>query len=479
MNRSILIELLNKFTHKEIKEFGEFVHSPFFNKNEGVTKLYDYIRKEYPDFNEKCIEKKYVYAKIFPNVEYNDGFMRTLMFNLCSLAENYLSYLRYKNGYFVDKKNLLYELNEREIDRLFEKNMKAVSKKLTDEKIKDADYYYNMYNIEFENLYYLGRTNLDKIEKIVPKSDVEDMFNHLTYFYLIHAMNHYTYFLNVMELYRFSFKTDLFEDIIKILKAESYQDVPAVSLSYNILMLFLNEDDDSHFYKTKELLEKHEDEFNRFQINNAIMNLRNYCKRMIVKGRKNFRKELFEIYKIEISKRTCSLQNDMSFRYYTDVVETGLKLKEYNWVKEFIEKYRTALTPDSMENTHSYSLALYEFAVKNFEKSLELLSKVKYNDVYHKLKYRSILLMLYYELDYGDLLLSHLDSFNHFLLNDNLISEERKLYYSSFIKYIRHLSGLRDKEKKQDLQQLKKKVLEDRTLYNNEWLLEKIDELIG
>jgi len=478
MNKSILIELLSKFNPKEIREFGEFVHSPFFNKNEGVTKLYDYLKSQYPGFDETCIEKKYIYAKIFPNVEYNDGFMRTLMFNLCSLAENYLSYIRYKSDYFVDKKNLLFELNNRELDRMFLKNLKAVSKKLADEPVKDADYYYNFYSIEYEHLYYLGRTNLDKIEKIVPKSNVGDMFNHITYFYLIHAMNHYTYFLNVMELYRFSFKTDLFEDIIKILKAERYQDVPAVGLSYNLLMLFLNEEDSSHFYKTKELLEQHEDEFNRYQINNAVMNLRNYCKRMILKGRENFRKELFEFYKIDIKKGTYPLLNDMSFRYYTDVVETGLILKEYSFVKEFIEKYITALTHDSRDNTHSYSLALYEFAMKNFEKSLELLSIVKYNDVYHKLKYRSLLLMLYYELDYDDLLISHLDSFNHFLLNDKLISDDRKLYYSGFIKYIRHLSGLRDKEKKQDLQQLRQKVSEDQALYNKEWVLEKIDALL-
>lgn len=86
--------------------------------------------------------------------------------------------------------------------------------------------------------------------------------------------------------------------------------------------------------------------------------------------------------------------------------------------------------------------------------------------------------MLCYELDYVELLLSHLDSFNHFLLNDNLISNERKIYYSGFIKYIRNLSGLRDKVKKQDLQSLKQKVTEDRALYNKEWVIEKIDELI-
>jgi len=476
MIKSILIDLLSKFSQKEIREFGEFVHSPFFNKNEGVTKLFDYIRNQYPGFDEKCIEKSYVYGKIFPGAEYNDGFMRTLMFSLSSLAENYLSYQRFKNDYFVDKRYLLCELNDRGLNRLFNKNMKTVSKKLNDEQVKDADYFHNMYNLEYENLFFLGRTNFDRIEKIVKNSDAENMFNHLTCYYLIHSMNHYIYFLNVMQLYHFSFNTDAFKDILKLLK-KSMLEVPAVNLAYNLLMLFLDEDNESYFYDTLELLENHENEFHRLHLNNAYMNLKNYCKRMILKGKEKFLKELFDVYKIDIRKRTYTMLEYMSFRYYTDVVETGLKLKELKWVRDFIETYKSKLPEDSRENTYRYSLALYEFALKNFEKSLELLSKVKYYDVYHKMKYRGLVLMLYYELDYGDALLSHMDSFKHFLLNDSLISEERKMYYSGFIKYIGTLSGLRDKHKKDELMCLKQNVNEDNALFNKEWVLEKIGEI--
>ena len=479
MYKSHLIELLGKFSPKEIKEFGEFVSSPFFNKNEGVVKLYDYLRRQYPGFKEKCVEKKYVYTKIFPGTQYNDGFMRTLMFNLRGLAENFLSYQRFKSEYFVDKRYLLCELNDRALNRLFIKNMKTVSKKLKDVTLKDAEYFYNMYNIEYENLFFLGRTNLDRIEKIIKNSDAEDMFNHLTCSYLISSMNHYNYFLNVMQLYHFSFKTDVFKDVLKLLKTNGFLDVPAVNLAYNLLMLFLDEDNESYFYDTIELLEKHEKEFHALHLNNAYMNLKNYCKRMVLKGKEKFLKELFEVYKIDIRKKSYTLLKYMSFRYYTDVIETALKLDENRWAKEFIEKYKSVLIPEERENTYMYSLALYEFAEKNFEKSLELLSKVKYNDVYHKLKYRSLLLMLYYELDYDDLLLSHLDSFNHFLSNDTLISDDRKIYYSNFIRYIRNLSGLSDKKKKNELLCLRQKASDDLKLFNKEWVAEKIDGLLN
>lgn len=479
MNKSILLEILRKFTPKEMKEFGEFVKSPFFNKNEGVTKLYEYLRKLYPDFADDKIRKKYMYGIIFPNVEFNDGFMRTLMFNLCCLAENYLSYITYKNNYFIDKKFLLYELNNRELDKLFERNINAVSKKLEAEQVQDAEFFYNKYNIEYENLYYLGRTKLDKIETIVKKSDVEDMFRDLTCFYLVHSMNHYTYFLNIMKLYHFTFDTTLYEEIIKVLNVESYLDIPLVAVCYNVLKLFLKEEDNTFFYATKELLDKYKSKLTNYQLHNAYLNLNNYCKRMILKGNDKFLRELFEIYKIEINRKIYPIQNEMSFRYYTDVVETALKLKEFGWAKDFIENEKEMLPEDSRENAYMYALSIYEFAMKNFEKSLELLSRVKYNDVYHKLKYRGFLTMLYYELDYADLLLSHLDSFNHFLLGDTLISDERKEYYSSFIKFVKSLSGLKDKIGDRELMCLKEKVQKNEKVYNKEWLIEKIEEEQG
>lgn len=478
MQKSILIEILSKFSSKELKEFGEYVRSPFFNKNESVIKLYDYLRKQYPDFAVDKVQKNFVYGKIFPSIEYNDGFIRTLMFELSALAEDFLSYIDYKSSYFADKQFLLYELNNRQLDRLFEKNMKIVSRKLNELEIKDTDYFYNKYTIDYENFFYLGRTKLDKTEKIVKKSDVEDMFNNLTYFYLMNTMKLYMYSLNVMELYNFRFDTEMMEDAIKVLKAEQYNDIPMVSISYHILMLFLKENDTSYFYKTKDLVQKFENKLDEGQLHNTYTNLHNYCRRMIRKGRTEFLDEVFDLYNLEIKKKLYPLHNEMSFRFFTNVVETALKLKKYRWTKDFIEKYKNELPPASMENSYNYTLALFEFETKNFVKSLEILSKVKYNDVFHKIKYRCLLLMLYYELDYGDMLFSHMDAFNHFLINDTLISYDRKKYYSSFLKHVKYLYNSKKKKNPVPLYNIKQKITEERGGFSREWLMEKIDELM-
>jgi tetratricopeptide (TPR) repeat protein len=167
----------------------------------------------------------------------------------------------------------------------------------------------------------------------------------------------------------------------------------------------------------------------------------------------------------------------MSSKFFRSVVETGLKLNEKEWTKDFIESCKTEMPEDAAENTYFYALSLFEFAAKNYEKALELLSKVKYNDIYHKTEVRCLITEIYYELNMEDALASHLDSFRHFITNDKLIAEDRKEYFSNFVKYARNLSSLKNKKSVLDVYILKRKVEEETVLYNKDWILEKINEL--
>ncbi|MBL0108743.1 MAG: hypothetical protein IPP52_16035 [Ignavibacteria bacterium] len=58
--------------------------------------------------------------------------------------------------------------------------------------------------------------------------------------------------------------------------------------------------------------------------------------------------ESFGIYKEELQEKTY-LMNDgtMAPVFYRNVVNTGLKLKELSWVKNFIHKYKTELSKDT------------------------------------------------------------------------------------------------------------------------------------
>ena len=65
MKKSILIEILSTFSRKEIREFSEYVSSPFFNKNQSIIKLSNYLRIRHPAFEKSVVEKKRYLLRFF------------------------------------------------------------------------------------------------------------------------------------------------------------------------------------------------------------------------------------------------------------------------------------------------------------------------------------------------------------------------------------------------------------------------------
>src|SRR5258706_15269216 len=141
MNKSNLVEILKNLSAREIKSFGEYVKSPFFNKNKATVKLYDYLQRYHPDFEEKDTLKEKVFRKIFPGAEYNDGFMRSVMFSLSALAEDFLAYINFKEEKFASKRHLVYEMNNRNMDKILGKEFKVIFNEINAQKFKDALYY--------------------------------------------------------------------------------------------------------------------------------------------------------------------------------------------------------------------------------------------------------------------------------------------------------------------------------------------------
>src|SRR5688572_15636803 len=145
MHKTYLVDLLQKLSSKQMKELSEFIQSPFFNKNESVTKLFEYLRVQHPEFKEQAVEKELIHKKVFHSAEYNDGFMRMLIFKLTSLAEEYLAYTDFKTSSHTENFHLINTLLNLNIDSEAQKQINQLEKKLNSDKVQNGRYYKNRY----------------------------------------------------------------------------------------------------------------------------------------------------------------------------------------------------------------------------------------------------------------------------------------------------------------------------------------------
>ena len=90
MLSSSLTDILRSFSKKEIKEFGLFVESPYYNTSEATTKLYYEIIKFYPAFSSRNYDKEYLFSKVYPGGILKEDLLRKLLSNLIKLTNEFL-----------------------------------------------------------------------------------------------------------------------------------------------------------------------------------------------------------------------------------------------------------------------------------------------------------------------------------------------------------------------------------------------------
>lgn len=477
MYKSQLIEILKTLTPKEIREFGEFVRSPFFNKNEGVIKLFEHIKTFHPEFPEEKIVKEKVYSKVFPGARYNDGFMRKCMFTLSSLAENYLIYEGVDNSSINAKNILLKEYYSRKNAALFNKTYSEIRTKLNDEKILSAEYFYNGYMSSFRNISFAAQHKLVDFSKFVKKNNIFEPFEYLSAHFLYAVMSLFEYYLNTQRM--FNIKTDdaYFDKLINTFDPSILDKFPLLKIHNYLLSMLKDPDNEENFRSAKTLIKENEDKIEQNQVENIYINLQNYCMRKIRSNRPEYSRELFEIYKMELENTMYSDRDNISIVLYRNIVFTALHEKEIEFADSFTEKYKKFLAAENRDSNYHYVRAHIALKKKTFDEMGKHLGKIRNLDEMLKNDIKSMYVLLYYETKAVSQFLSLIDTFRHNLKNNKKLSEERKSVYNTFINFANRLHNLRDIHNEFKLNKLKTDIEETGNVINKGWLLEKINEI--
>ncbi|HMT12410.1 MAG TPA: hypothetical protein PKA39_12400, partial [Ignavibacteria bacterium] len=197
-----------------MKEFSEFVTSPFFNKNVNVIRLFEQIRKCYPAFESGKIEKEKIFSRIFPGKPYKDSTLRLLMYYLYELVEKFIAYNRFTSD----------ELRFQGI-------------LLDEQKTRDGSYYMFRYIFAEHKLSYLAELYLGKYEKYLTSENLHLFSDNITHYYLISVLKYYAITLNTNYLYSVKADTSVFEQMLKNFNVEQFESVPMIVIYYRVIML--------------------------------------------------------------------------------------------------------------------------------------------------------------------------------------------------------------------------------------------------
>jgi hypothetical protein len=471
MIKAKVIDILRSLSKEELKWFGDYLSSPLFNKRETIAELLGAYKKYYPGFDDKNFTKEKIHRKLFPGKPYNDEVFRNLNSQLLKQAEEFLSYLRYSSDGHSQKKHLLNELLRRKLHSLFEKNLAEALRTLESGEAKDHDYFSKSYEIYLlKDIYNSFRDDFDKQDIQRAERDLLVSF----VMKILEIQNYVLYESRLLRIDRSLYLSDKFtENLMKHLP-EDIKEMPQVKIHFNAFMLEKT-DEEKYFTELHRLVAQHGDLLEKEKRYNKYVDLIDHLKRTRSMNDPDTLKEVFQLRK-EIVEKGLYMENFITNMFFLNMVKSGSRLKEFDWVKNFIENYNSLLTEDYRHSTLHLALAIMHFEMKKFGEALSNLSLVRYEDSYYNLEVRNLTSRIYYEMGESDLLIDFLNSYRIYLSKNRVLSKKEIESHNHFVSVLGKMLRIRESGKSYKLDELMP-AEKKKEFISKAWILEKMKEL--
>ncbi len=479
MLKTNFIDVIKSFSKEEIKKFSEFANSPYHNSSKSVIKLVDQVKKYYPDFENRNFTKEKIFAKVFAAGKYNDQVMRNLLSDALQLCYDFLTAEYLKKDKFAEIRFILTELRTRNLDAIYDKNLKLAYKTVQKEHSLDFLYFENLYKLEGE--VFMNELTHNRQESVYPV--VVRQGELLTYDYLSKLINHIID-MKVNETYYSIKDTDSFtkglfasldiDSVLGKLKASSEKEYSVFLLFYYRAMLSLNGKEEDYL-KFKELYLSNTSLFNRSTNYNLITTLETFCIDNIKINSAKYRAELNQIHRKSIELDLLKLYEEgyLNLLKFWNIFINSVEINQINWAEEFAEKHYTDLEPDTKEGAINFARAIILYKRKDYEKALEMLNKTKLSQFLFKLSIKTFYLRIYFEK--GDFQSAGfaLDSYKQFLYKNKTISDAYRNVYLNFAAIYNDLLRTASGEKSMGKNELTAKIETlSPNVYNKHWLID-------
>ncbi|MDQ3193395.1 MAG: hypothetical protein M3P82_00205 [Bacteroidota bacterium] len=455
-----------------MKDFRRFICSPYYNR-EGkyIISFFDELKKYAPQFESKGLTGEKMFAKVYKGKSFNELMLRRIISDLIKLANEFLIIKALEKKKFYSKILLLHELRERNLDQNFMREADKIRKDLNSNPFeRDTEYYNNVLYLEYEtDKMYVSKSMTNQESSLSQIDETVNLFVIGTKLDLFKSMISEGYISNKSGDYKMWLKREIINYVQNNAESISLHH-PVIYVDYLTFMLLDELNNEKHYHDLKKILLANKEKFKPETLRYFFSQMMNYCILKHKAGVDYFKNERFEILN-ELEKTSLLLTKESVHIDYLNFVTISLELKQFDWAKKFIDKYRSHLNSDLREASYALALAKYYYAINQNHLALNHLKEIKYIDFYFYFFVNRMTVKIYYEQNDFEGIYSLTDSMNHFISRTKSIPKDYKISNKKFIEYILKLIKVKSAEENCYL----KKQLEIETAFPEKiWIVDKL-----
>jgi hypothetical protein len=212
---------------------------------------------------------------------------------------------------------------------------------------------------------------------------------------------------------------------------------PAIGVYYHGYQALSHPGEDRHFFALKQWLSEAAGLFPLPELRAVYLIGVNFCINRINLRQEQFLREIFELYKTGLESEVFLENGQMTRLTYTNIAFAAMRLREFDWVLQFLNRYREHLPEAQRTGAYSFNLARFYCEKGDYRQAMALLLEMDFDDVSHNLTAKAMLAKMYWETGEIVALDSLLASFAAYLRRKRQVSEQQRQAYRNFVHFLK------------------------------------------
>ncbi|MEL7533828.1 MAG: hypothetical protein AAFN10_21115 [Bacteroidota bacterium] len=431
--------MLSQLNETEERAFLHFLASPYFNRQERLLHLAEYLCQHPAD----TWQHEQLHQQLYRSAEpYRKQAVYDALSQLQRLLERFLSLQSFEANPHLQQSMLLQSLAKIQAEDAFQRQWQKAQKKWQDYAFQDLSYFEGQYDLHRQASLFEAtqqrRTQDDYLHKTVEYLDRSYWSARLKYACEILNRSHILKKSPEEE----AIKPNIIAYLPPHLAAE--RSIKAYLLIYKALSELQNTE---HYHTWINWLSEHSQYFGPEEAADMYNYAQNYCVRKVNQGDASYLRNLFDLF-TQLTEKELLLDKNgfIDHRKLKNMVTVGLRLQAFDWVDRFLHDHQEKMLPSYREDAFRFNLASLRYAQGRHSEALRLLQQVDFKDVFYLLSAKSLLLKIYFETDEDMALEFQLENFRLFLARNRLVSSFQRNVHLNLLRFTRKLYRLREQK---------------------------------
>jgi hypothetical protein len=464
---------IRTLSRDEIKEFKVFIKSSFNSSGRNYSVLLNKILNDLPGF-------LYFEKKLKENTKHT-LILKSRLSELGKILEDYFIYVNLRSNDEIRYFLLLKELKTRELVDKGNKNLYKAQKVSENVNKFESEKFINIYQLEslLEEIFH-KRNDRKKYRELLKKSleTFVTYFYSRTFDYLIELEYYKAMFPedNSMKFFEFITSNITSIDFAKLLRLYKNKKYVVIYLYYLAYLILVNSDKAKflEFKKYLEITEKNLGlEAKRTFYYISMLFFRSLREEDLLEFISDWFIILNKVLKLIKERGRNEL---ITLTHFRDAAKICILTTDNKQLESFLDKHLNLLPKEEKENMKNYVSAILEFKNNNFEKARIAISRFYPKNTLLKIDQKKLNIIINIELNQYEQVYYELDSFRHFLKNNENISKNQQMDCYSFIRGINYYLKILNNVSPQEIVLITNKINLKESFSEKKWLLNKIQE---